>query len=132
EQETAGLKELLARGQPRIFASPEGLDAVKAMCPPGTVVLSTVELKDKGGLSVTPIPLAGRGIAPVAYLLQWSNKSVLISGRIPVLIDQDSREELLSKLMNSKSNAIAYIESIQRLVNVQPDLWLPAVSINGQ
>lgn len=132
EAETAGLQELLTLGNPPIYASPEGIDVVKPRCPPETVVLPVTDLIEQKLLPVRAIQLGGRGVAPLAYFLEWSQKSVLFSGRMPVVMKEDSQAELLSDLAQSKQNAAAYAQSLQRLLRVHPDLWLPAISIDAQ
>jgi hypothetical protein len=81
-EETAGLGELAAGGRCRVVASPEAWEAVKKGCPPGTDFVAAEELPGKGWLPVKTIPLRGRGPGPVAYLLSWAKKSVLLTGRI--------------------------------------------------
>ncbi len=132
EKETAGLKELAERGNVQVVAATAGLDDIKKLCPPGTVILSSEDLKTKGWFTVTPIPLGGRGIAPVAYVVRWAGRSILFSGRIPTTIDLQTREELLAELSKSRQTAIDYVESLRQLAGLQPDLWLPAVPFDAQ
>lgn len=132
EKETAGLRELVERYNVRIVAAPDGVELVRKICATDSTILASNDIENQGWFSVTTIPLKGLGIAPVAYLLRWEDKSVLISGRIPIEVDQQSREELLSWLKRSKHNATDYLKSIQRLADIHPSLWLPAVPIDGR
>jgi glyoxylase-like metal-dependent hydrolase (beta-lactamase superfamily II) len=131
ERETAGLKELVERSHAQVVAAPAGVESVKALCPPGTIIVPADELPDRGWFSVKPMLLRGRGVAPAAYLVTWDDRKVLVSGRIPAGVDEQSREELLAELAKSKSSQ-DYLASLQQLGDIRPHLWLPAVPANGQ
>lgn len=132
EKETVGLSELVERSHAIVVTSAVGVDAVQQICSPGTTVLSADDLAQRGWFSVTPLPLGGRGLAPIAYVVRWGEKTVLFSGRIPMGLDQTSRDELLSDLTASKENPIAFLAAIRKLSGLRPDLWLPAAPLNGQ
>ncbi|TXT17099.1 MAG: Metallo-beta-lactamase domain protein, partial [Planctomycetota bacterium] len=132
EKETGGLSELVERSHAIVVTSPDGVDAVQQLCSPGTTVISADDLAQRGWFSVTPLPLGGRGLAPIAYVVRWGEKTVLFSGRIPMGLDQTSRDELLSDLTASKENPIAFLATIRKLSGLRPDLWLPAAPSNGQ
>jgi glyoxylase-like metal-dependent hydrolase (beta-lactamase superfamily II) len=132
ELETAGLKELVERSGAQVVASSAGVAAVRQVCPPETVFLPADELPDKDWFRVTPIPLGGRGVAPIAYLIEWAEKKVLFSGAIPAGSDAEPLNEVLAELAKSRQNALAYNAAMQRLASVQPDLWLPTVPYHGR
>jgi glyoxylase-like metal-dependent hydrolase (beta-lactamase superfamily II) len=131
ERETAGLEELIERSHALVVAGPAGVAGVGKRCPPGTTVIPATDLPDQGWFPVKPLLLQGRGMAPVAYLLPWAEKKVLFSGRIPAGLDEQSREELLTELAQLQTAEI-YISSLRQLVDVRPDVWLPASPSNGQ
>ncbi len=131
-RETAGLQDVFQRGNVRVVASPAGVETIKNLCPAGAEVISADELKGKNWFTVTPIPLAGRGVAPIAYAMRWADKTVLFSGRIPTTIDQETRVELVEALAVSKQDATDYAASLRKLVNQHPDLWLPAIPVDAQ
>jgi glyoxylase-like metal-dependent hydrolase (beta-lactamase superfamily II) len=132
ELETAGLTDLVERSNAQVVASPEGVAGVRQLCPPGTIVVSALDLPQKDWFPVTPISLGGRGVAPVAYLVKWTGKNVLFSGVIPAGIDENPPAELLADLAKSKQNVLAYNVDLERLAELQPDLWLPTVPCNGR
>jgi glyoxylase-like metal-dependent hydrolase (beta-lactamase superfamily II) len=132
ERETAGLEALIHRFHVQVVGSPDGIERISERCPTGTVVLSTTQLAAKHWFPVTPITLGGKGQAPIAYLLHWADKNVLCSGSIPEIIDEQSLPELLQHFSRSKADAMAYAASLQQLSKVRPDLWLPAMSSDGQ
>jgi glyoxylase-like metal-dependent hydrolase (beta-lactamase superfamily II) len=130
--ETAGLSALVEQSHCQVVAPKAGLQAVKELCPPGTTVLTMDELVKADWFKVTPIPLRGRGVAPVAYVVPWAGKTVLFSGRIPILFDQASMDGLSSDLSQSRATAMDYLVSINKLEGLKPDLWLPAVASDDQ
>jgi len=130
--ETAGLKELVEKCHTQVVASAEGLESLKASYPAGTIVLSADELPGKSWFPVKPIPLGGRGSAPVGYQVEWAGKTVLFSGRIPVKINQKSGQALIADLANSRDDLRDYFASLNRLLPLKPDLWLPATPIDDQ
>ncbi len=132
KDETAGLDELVRKYPIRVVASPAGLSAIKESCPQGTVIVPADKLPDQGWFQVKAIPLKGRGVAPIAYEVPWAGKSVLFSGRIPTRINHETWDLLMSGLSKSIETRLEYVSSIDRLGEVKPDLWLPAVPTDGQ
>ena len=132
EKEMASLQELVERNNAQVIASPDGFEAIRKKCPPGTTVISTDDLRNKGWFSVIPIPLVGRGLAPIAYVVRWAGKTVLFSGGLTSTVDQQSSDERPLQSAISRQNTIDKIESIHRLAKVQPDLWLPAIPLDAQ
>jgi hypothetical protein len=130
--ETAGLPELVQKCHVSVVVAPTELQAVKAACPAGAVVLSAEELPDRGWFPVRTIPLQGRGLAPVAYQVSWAGKTVLFSGRIPTKVKPETWAALFPELSKSSETRLAYLASVERLGGLKPDLWLPAVPTDGQ
>ncbi len=130
--ETAGLKELVEKCHPLVVASPEGLEGLKESCPAGTIFLSADELPGKCWFPVKLVPLRGRGLATVGYQVEWGAKTVLFSGRIPVKINQKSGEALIADLSNSRDDLRDYFASLNRLLPLKPDLWLPLTPTDDQ
>lgn len=132
ERETAGLRELVEQSGAQVVAAHAGVANVKQLCPPETVVVSADELPGKGWFPVTAISLGGRGVAPVAYLIEWGGKNVIFSGTIPAGIDAEPLDALLAELARSRPSALAYDTAVQRLLKVNPDLWLPTEPYQGR
>ena len=78
------------------------------------------------------VPLRGRGLATVGYQVEWAAKTVLFSGRIPVKINQKSGEALIADLSNSRDDLRDYFASLNRLLPLKPDLWLPLTPTDDQ
>jgi len=129
---TSGLKDLVARTGCQVIAPGAGLELVKKACPPETVVHSEVALRSAAWFSVQPVPLRGRGLAPMAYLINWKGKTVLVSGRIPVKVNPIALPDLVSSLAAPGGDNDEYIDSLRQLSQFQPDLWLPLAPIHGQ
>lgn len=131
KKETAGLSQLVATGHVQVIAA-SALDTVKKLCPPDTTVTTIDQIPDKSQLSLTALPLHGRGVAPTAYLIRWAGNSVLISSQMPIVIDAESRAALQRELTQSESGATDYINSLRKLAMIQPDLWLPYLPVDAQ
>ncbi len=129
---TAGLAPLIERYHAQVVASPEARSLVASICPTGTSILSTDDLPSQGWFEATPIPLAGRGQAPTAYRLNWAGKTVLLSGRIPVLPNAPELTALFADLATKFDNAGAYLDALALLATPVPNLWLPAIPSHGQ
>ncbi len=132
EAETAGLRELTEFENTSVVVATDGVDVIKKLCPDHTVVIPADDLKLKGWFPVTTVPLGGRGVAPIAYLLNRTGKTVLFSGRIPMVIDRESGDVLAAELSRSGSDAQKYSGTMQVLARLQPDLWLPTITTDAQ
>ncbi len=128
---TAGLGDLLERGSALVVGSSSGLDFIKKRCPVGTKIVAAEELARRGWFNVTPISLSGRGLAPLAYVVSLAGKTVLFSGRVPIRVTDQTWNELLPEISGLRETAADYLNSVNRLGNVRPDLWLPAVATDG-
>jgi glyoxylase-like metal-dependent hydrolase (beta-lactamase superfamily II) len=131
-EETAGLAGLVEAYHCQVVAAPAAWQAVKGGCPAETSFLPAAELPAKGWFPVQPIPLRGRGMAPVAYLVRWAGKSVLFSGRIPVHLSSAAEKALAADFARGQGNSDDYRAALHRLGDLKPDLWLPAFPSQGQ
>jgi metallo-beta-lactamase class B len=132
EAATAGLAPLVGRTGCQVMVPKAGLDEVRHLCPSGAKVLTEDDLKKAAWFEVQVLPLAGRGLAPVAYQVSWAGKTVLVSGRIPVKGSVPALEELVRDVARAGGSIPEFRRSLQRLAKVRPDLWLPAVPVHGQ
>jgi metallo-beta-lactamase class B len=132
EQETAGLSELVQRCHPRIVAPLSAWEQIKKMCPSEMTLLTPEDISKKKWFSVTPIALQGRGATPMAYLLTWTDKTVLFSGTIPIKIGHSSMQALARDFQQGQGDVRRYRAAIQRLGEIKPNLWLPASPTDGQ
>jgi glyoxylase-like metal-dependent hydrolase (beta-lactamase superfamily II) len=156
ERATAGLAALARGSGCRVVAPRAGVEEVRGLCPAGVAVLTEEDLEKGGGFEVRAIPLGGRGLAPVAYRLRWAGKTVLVTGRIPekyprlnieqlrlaigtavlrgdpLAGNQPEIEQLRRAIGWDRTRREQYAASLDRLDQVRPDLWLPAVPVEGQ
>jgi metallo-beta-lactamase class B len=128
---TAGLAALVKATGCKVVAPAAGLDAVRRACPSGTEILTEKDLEKGGWFDVLAMSLKGRGAAPVAYRVTWANKTVLISGLIPVKLSPPTAERLLPDVPTGAARA-DYVAALAALADVAPDLWLPATPVYGQ
>ncbi len=131
-KETAGLEELVDKWHVPVIVSSAGVDAIKKLYPSVTTIVPADVWSSGQGLSITPIALAGRGVAPVAYQLSLNGKNVLFSGQIPVEINYAHRRDLVADLMVSSNAVRGYSTALTQLLGVKPDIWLPSKPTNGQ
>jgi glyoxylase-like metal-dependent hydrolase (beta-lactamase superfamily II) len=129
---TAGLKEIVEKCASVVVASTEGIDTLKASLPAATTFIQLEDLPGKSWFPVVAIPLRARGIAPAAYELSWDGKKVLCSGRIPLVITQETGKKLIEDLTSAGGDVRGYAASIFELRERKPDLWLPATPTNDQ
>jgi glyoxylase-like metal-dependent hydrolase (beta-lactamase superfamily II) len=129
---TAGLAALVGQCRAKVVVAPEGRAKIQELCPPGVAVLSSNELPQQQWFDVTPVTLRGRGVAPVAYRFKWSGKTVLCAGRFPIDPDVPGEAALFSEISVSRETTLDYLASVFRLSKANPDLWLPALPLNGR
>ena len=129
----SGLASLVKATSCRVYAPTEDVEAVRRVCPAGTVVATADDLEKAGAFDVTAIPLRGLGQSPTVYRLRWKEKTVLVSGRIPGKLENgEIAMTLLREVSASPGGAEKYQSSLDRLAQEKPDLWLPAVPVHGQ
>jgi metallo-beta-lactamase class B len=128
----AGLADLVQACHPEVVVSPSGLGAIRDLCPRGTTLLSAALLPDRGWFEVKPLVLRGPGVAPIAYRIRWAGKTVLFTGRLPMGSEAQSYSPRLLVVSKSRQDTMDYLVSVFRLGDSEPDLWLPAVPVNGQ
>jgi hypothetical protein len=131
EEATTGLEALVQHTGCQVVASRAGLESIQRRCPADARVIAEEDLERSGWFPVSVIPLGGRGVFPVAYELRWAEKRVLLSGRIPVKPSPEAAERLQFEV-GTRGSAAEYLKSLDRLAKVSPNLWLPAVPVQGQ
>jgi glyoxylase-like metal-dependent hydrolase (beta-lactamase superfamily II) len=128
----AGLRSLVKACSCSVVAAAIEHNRIRQLCPPGTNVMSPEELQSADWLPVRAIPLAGRGLGPIAYSITWKEKSVLVSGKFPIFVTDASASELANDLRAPTGSGGDYLNSLKQLRAISPDLWLPSVVIYGQ
>ena len=104
------------REMPRRNGRPAGRTRIpQGACPTGTVLLPAAELPGRGWFKVTPIPLHRRGFGPMAYLLDWAGKTVLLTGRTPVKVTPRSVAGLAADIGESRTDWQDYQASLANL-----------------
>ncbi len=132
EREIAGLKKLVEDTQASVYVAEAGMELIRSQCPSGTAVLSTKEL-DKSQLpAVTPVELGRSDTTLIAYVMRSSGKTILISSTIPTGGNPTMAGELISRSEKSSLTPSDFVNVLRRLLQIQPNLWLPAVPLNGQ
>jgi hypothetical protein len=56
----------------------------------------------------------------------------LFSGRIPVKLSNETAAQFDRDFSQGRGDVADYLDSLRRLYQVKPDLWLPAFPVDGQ
>jgi len=128
---TSGLTALVEKTQCQVVTSASGGAALRSMGLADARLLSIGALESSGWVDIKTMPIADFRPAAMAYVVKWSGKTVLISGRVPSQ-GSDSGRETLAPAAGRRADIDAYRESLCRLRDVKPDLWLPAKPLNGR
>lgn len=117
----------------RVVVGAAGVDRVRGKLPAGAVVVPADEAGSQGWFDGAAVTLQGRGVAPTAYRFALAGKAVLVSGRIPGKFPTiDAEAALTREVRLADGGAEAYVRSLDRLGQLKPDVWLPAVPAHGQ
>jgi glyoxylase-like metal-dependent hydrolase (beta-lactamase superfamily II) len=126
-----GLREIVMEARSQVVVPRASLETLRRRYPDALLVAADAGTAP-GGIPVTPIPLPGRNESPAAYLLPWAGKSVLLTGRVPASSTAPDLKALVDDLVAGRGDAVDLLQSLGRLEALKPDLWLPAVPVNGQ
>jgi glyoxylase-like metal-dependent hydrolase (beta-lactamase superfamily II) len=140
KESLGGLDELVEHTACQVVAAPAGHQAVREACGVDATVLAGNALKELGCPDVHAVPLAGRGLGPMAYRFTSGGKVVLVSGQIPLPLSRalpwPAFEPAVSKLRQSLQPPLgssqSYLASLETLRDMPPNVWLPAEPIGGQ
>jgi glyoxylase-like metal-dependent hydrolase (beta-lactamase superfamily II) len=132
EREISGLREFIEVSQASVFVAEADMEFIRRHCASGTVVLSTSELNKSQFPGITPLELGRSTTTLMAYLLQLSGRTILISSTIPTGGNRQMAGELISRSGDSGLTPSDFVNVLRRLHQLDPDLWLPAVALNGQ
>lgn len=129
---TAGLASLTTRKSCQVIATRGCLEKVRRYCSAETPLVPAEELDRTGWFPGRAIALGNSEDTEAAYLLNWENKKVLVSGRVPVKLTNATVESFWNQLTGGGGSFEKYRTSLERLAPVKPDLWLTAVPVHGQ
>lgn len=130
DEALAGLPALVEATGCGVVCSAAGIDQVGRRCPDAQPIKAD-ELTRTGWLDAKVVPLADLHPAAVAYQFSWHGKQVLASGRMPIQGSQAEHQALEKAFDGSASAARAYRQSLQALLTLKPDIWLPAIPVHG-
>ncbi|HVC94929.1 MAG TPA: MBL fold metallo-hydrolase [Pirellulales bacterium] len=128
----SGLPALVEKTNCQVVSSESGVARVRSLGVPDTRLLPVESLRAAGWIDVETLPLADVHPGAMGYVLDWAGKTVLVSGRMPVQNCAAGRATLQRMLADPPRKIAAYRESYRRLLDVNPDLWLPAEPLHGR
>ncbi len=129
---TGALSDLISDSSCQVVVRADAWEDVRKACPPDTELIEAESLGGEAWIPVTVIKLGGAGKYPVAYLLTWEGKTVLVSGRVPVRDNQLSMANLPSEIDDPFDREQQFLDSLDKLGTVNPHIWLPARPFQGQ
>lgn len=132
EAEISGLDDLIKKTGAKVVAAREAIGAIQKLCPAVKDVVAAEDFSALEGLTVRAIRLHGRGTAPVAYRIEEDGKAILVSGQFPIVSNYEAIEGLQNDVSGGRDRAIDFIDSVDRLARPRPNVWLPAIAIDGQ
>ena len=104
---TAGLTDLVGKTDCQVVAARTDLGSVRDLAPDATLVPAEAVVSEYGWFPLQPVSIAGFAGTRTAFRIEWAGKRVLLSGRVPP-------------------------QSLARIPELQPELWLPARPVHGQ
>jgi glyoxylase-like metal-dependent hydrolase (beta-lactamase superfamily II) len=128
----SGLRSLAVLGGFKVVTSEAGKSAVKEACPPGMPILLSRDFEAAADFPVRTLSLGGRGLEETACVAGWQGKRVLFTGRIPLKPSRSSEEALFVDKSKKQINPSRYLQSLDALSSIKPDLWLPLHPQHGQ
>jgi glyoxylase-like metal-dependent hydrolase (beta-lactamase superfamily II) len=128
----SGLDSLVENTGCTIAVPHEGLEAVRAKLPDGATIVSSEELPSLGWDGVVALPLAGTGEPQAAYYFHLQDSLVLVSGTAPIDGDEDEFAKLSRQGLPRAWDARLLAESLERLREITPDVWLSALPWRGR
>ena len=132
QESTSGLAALVETTSCRVVSSEAGAAVLRRLGVPDTRLLPVESLWADGWIDVRTVPLADVRPGAMAYIFPWCGKTVLVSGRTPVQEGAAGRATLEHVLAGRPEDIGAYQESLYRLLDVNPNLWLPAEPLHGR
>lgn len=124
----AGLDALVEATGCRVVAAESHHDDIHRLCPEAVVVLPEASVAADGWLPLQPISVTGFGPERMAWQIAWADKTVAVTGKIPLKLTEDNAAELRKQTFDPK----AWSLSLDCLRQIRPALWLPAVPVHGQ
>lgn len=129
---SSGLVEVVRQTRCRVVVPKAAMNLFRQRFSDEINWLTEEDLTSIGDLSIRAIPVAGPHGASLAYLIRADEKSILISGHIPVRPSVSAIEKLRRLLESRKDGVSEYLRSLGEFSNLRPDLWLPAIPIQDR
>jgi glyoxylase-like metal-dependent hydrolase (beta-lactamase superfamily II) len=132
EARIKGLKNLIEMTHASVVTSKRGLDILKDLLPADAKRSAAEDLAGHSPFSAHAISLRSRDLAPTAYVLRIAEKTVLISGRIPIKFGEEAMANITEGPPESREVEVDTLSSLSQLEPIKPDVWLPSTPWHGQ
>ena len=127
-ESNGGLAAVEEKTACRVIASESAWDEIRAFCPSATLLNAEEAEAVFGWLPLEPISVRGFDGPRAAFVTQWQEKQILLSGRTPLKITT----EVMKELDAIEFDPARFQPALLRLQVLQPDLWLPSRPVHGQ
>lgn len=129
---TSGLRSIVERTGCGVVTVQEGVAAVAPRCPPGTKVISTLELAGLEWEPIEALPTPGLDGTAVAYRFRRGEDEVLVTGPVPIDSDAIELPRRFSRLGVEHWDLSRLKRSLDALEAIHPDLWLTGYPLHGR
>ncbi len=129
---TSGLRGVVESTGAKILTANSDLSGARKLAPAGAKVENADGFARDAKIDLRAIPLRGLSVPSTAFILKISGKTVLFTGKVPIVADRVATSRLMTDLSGSRDQAIDYLASIQALSDLKPDVWLPLLPSDGQ
>ncbi len=124
----AGLADLVEATGCRVIAPARDHESLRRLVNAGEFLLPEDTAEAFSWFPVEPLAIDGFGPTLTGYVISWGDRRVLVSGAAPLKITR----EQIPILERMQFDPFAFLNSLDRVQQVQPDLWLPARPRHGQ
>ncbi|HUY34156.1 MAG TPA: FG-GAP-like repeat-containing protein [Pirellulales bacterium] len=128
----SGLPALVEKTNCQVVSSESCVAELRKLGVPDARLLAVEAPRAAGWIDVKTLPLADIDPGAMGYVIEWCGKTVLVSGKVPFQRDASGFATLKRILAGAPDDIDTYRESLYRLLEVNPNLWLPAGPLHGR
>ena len=131
-ESTSGLRDLVQETGCTVVAPQAGLETLRRLCPQAVAVRAAEALAADPWFPMVVVPLLGLDAPAAAYAVRWHCRTFVVTGAEPAKTTFEQTMDLARSTPWRGKDPALFRQSLQALVTLAPDLWLPSVPINGQ
>lgn len=128
----AGLAEFVRQTSCEVVAPEILADRLRTACPRETRFVTPEQWAAGAEVELETVTLDDAGSPSASYVLNWGERRVLVSGTLPIALSPRSTERLRANLGSRLTDAAAARETVKKLREARPQVWLPTEASFGQ